>query len=69
MNDYFSDRELGSSPSSVQIISPAAWKALVAIITIRLNTGAFMYRNFKKSYARNDRKLVNSAGKIYVVGL
>lgn len=44
MNDYFSDREIGQRPRSEQTISPDVWKALAAIITTRLNTGALGYR-------------------------
>lgn len=44
MNSYFSDRELGHRPRSEQTIYPEVWKALVAIITIRLTTGALGLR-------------------------
>ena len=44
MTHYFSDRELGQRPRSVQTISPEVWKALSAIITMRLSTGSLGYR-------------------------
>src|SRR5258706_242334 len=38
---YFSEREMGPIPLTIEEISPAAWKGLWAIITTRLENGSF----------------------------
>lgn len=41
--DYFSDRELGPKPRTVEEISQIAWGGIVALITSRLSDASFGY--------------------------
>jgi len=41
MTEYFSDREQGPRPRTEEMISPAAWGGVVALIQSLISTGAF----------------------------
>lgn len=42
--DYFSDREAGSQPRVVDVISPPVWGGIVALINTLVSSGAFGYK-------------------------
>ena len=43
--DYFSDKEIGAKPRTVENITPAAWGGIVALIMEQISNGAFGNRH------------------------
>jgi hypothetical protein len=44
MAEYFSDRQRGSNPRTEDVISPAVWGGVVALIQSLIATGAFAFK-------------------------